>query len=148
VDCDTLVVSRFRSIAEGAGYATRTFSEFEPVRSYIRAREPASALVVNLRLGEFNGIHLVYLAKLSAESDLRALVYARPHDALLAREAQRACAFYQRQAFVLFSLDGFLKAGLPAADRRDVGGVDRRLSFRGGRRTTDIASLHFTVSAV
>jgi DNA-binding NtrC family response regulator len=147
VDHDALVGSRFQSIAEVSGYDVVTFKDFETARDYFRGHAPASALVVNLRLGEFNGIHLVYLAKLYVGPELRTLVYARPHDPSLAREAQRAGAFYQRQGFLPFSLAGFLKAGLPAADRRDVSGIDRRTTFRGGRRTTDIASLHFALGA-
>jgi len=148
VDHDTLVVSRLRSIAEGAGYVVSAHSQFETARALLHSADPLSALIVNVRLGEFNGIHLVYLAKFSDERQVRALVYARPHDPLLAREAQRAGAFYQRQGFLLFSLTNFLKAALPSSDRRDVGGLDRRTAFRGGRRTTDIASLHFALGAI
>jgi hypothetical protein len=141
-------VSRLRSIAEGAGYQVKAHTEFESVRRLLNgAGELPNALVSNVRLGEFNGIHLVYLAKLH-DSRLRALVYGRPHDPMLAREAQRASAFYQRQGFLSFSLASFLRAGLPVNDRRDVSGIDRRTTFRGGRRTTDVASLHFALGAI
>jgi hypothetical protein len=148
VDPDALVASRLRAIAEGAGFSVDTHPGFETARQVLRSRGAPSALIVNVRLGEFNGIHLVYLAKLSGGADLRALVYARLHDLTLARDAQRAGAFYQRQGLLQFSLGIFLTVGLPAADRRDVSCVDRRASFRGGRRATDLASLHFALGAI
>ena len=69
------------------------------------------------------------------------LIYALHDDPLLGREAQRAGAFYERQALVPYVLGNFLAADLPAADRRDVPSRDRRATFRGGRRSTDMSSL-------
>jgi DNA-binding NtrC family response regulator len=146
VDHDPAVVSRLAPLVTGAGYETIVCTRFEAARTLLHSGRTISALISNLRLGEFNGIHLVYLAKLGA-ADTRALIYASAHDPLLAREAQRAGAFYQRQAFLMFALVSFLNATLPAADRRDVSGVDRRTSFRGGRRATDVASLHFAMGS-
>jgi hypothetical protein len=63
-------------------------------------------------------------------------------DRMLAGEIQTAGAFYERVEFVPYALAGFLIGALPVRDRRDVGFVDRRRLFRGGRRTTDVALLH------
>ena len=142
VDHDPAVVSRLAPLVNGAGCETIVCTRFEHARTLLQSGRTLTALISNLRLGEFNGIHLVYLAKL-ADPETRALIYAGPHDELLAKEAQRAGAFYQRQSFLMFSLVNFLRSALPVTDRRNAGGADRRTSFRGGRRTTDVASLHF-----
>jgi DNA-binding NtrC family response regulator len=142
VDQDQDVLANLRSIAEDAGYWVGAHTRFDSARGELHAGYPVSALVVNLKLGEFNGIHLVYLARLH-HANIRSLVYSRSHDAILALEAQHASAFYERQGFLPFSLRAFLTAGLPASDRRGVRGIDRRTTFRGGRRTTDVADLYF-----
>jgi DNA-binding NtrC family response regulator len=147
VDPDDKVVSRLRAIAEGANYRVLACEGFEGARDALRRGRTISALIANVRLGEYNGIHLVYLGKVH-HPGIRALVYGRPHDAMLAREAQRAAAFYQRQGLMMLSLGSFLRAGLPSQDRRTVSDIDRRTAFRGGRRTTDVAGLPFAVPAI
>ena len=147
MDPDDKVVSRLRAIAESANYRVFGCDGFECAREELRRGRAISALIANVRLGQYNGIHLVYLGKIY-HPDIRSLVYARPHDAMLAREAQRAAAFYQHQGLMMLSLGSFLRAGLPAQDRRTASDVDRRGTFRGGRRTTDIASLPFAVPAI
>jgi hypothetical protein len=146
VDPDIKVVSRLRAIAENTNYRVFGCEGFEDARDELRRGRAISALIANVRLGEYNGIHLVYLGKVH-HPGLRALVYARPHDAMLAREAQRAAAFYQRQG-LMPSLGSFLRAGLPSQDGRNVSDMDRRAAFRGGRRTTDVAGLPFPVPAI
>jgi DNA-binding NtrC family response regulator len=147
VDPDEEVVSRLRAIAEGANYRVFGFRSFECARGQLRRDHAISTLVTNVRLGQYNGIHLVYLGKLH-HPDIHALVYGHPLDAVLAREAQRASAFYQHQGLMMLSLGNFLRAGLPSKDRRTVSDMDRRATFRGGRRTTDVATQHFAVQAI
>src|ERR1043166_3298845 len=48
--------------------------------------------VTNLRLGPFNGLHLIYLARARL---IRSVVYEGKSDLFLAREAQSAGAFYE-----------------------------------------------------
>ena len=98
---------------------------------------PYDWLATNLRLGAFNGLHLVYLASTS-RLRTRSLVYGDLHDVSLAREAQRAGAFFSYSDHVVRSLPALLGAPLPDADRRDPGVPDRRNLYRGGRRCTDI----------
>jgi DNA-binding NtrC family response regulator len=145
VDQDAEFVSKLRGLVETAGYDVIADTEFRVGRRRLYSGEPPAALIANVRLGEFNGIHLVYLAK-KLDENIRALIYGEPHDAVLAREAQRAHAFYQRRQFLPFALGEFLKAGLPAVDRREPDGIDRRTSFRGGRRATDVPYLYVAMS--
>jgi DNA-binding NtrC family response regulator len=142
VDEDPFVIERLRPIAESAGYSVSGHMRFDTARRQLR-RGQTSAVVANVRLAAFNGIHLAYLAK-TADSNVRALVYANPHDPVLAREAQRVNAFYEHQAFLPYSLKGFLEAGLPTSDRRNASRLNRRTVFRSGRRATDVAVLHTT----
>lgn len=139
VDTDIAVAAELRAAVEAFGQPAIAVTDFQAARLEVRARELA-AVVANLRLGPFNGIHLAYAARHS-RPDARVIVYARHHDQLLAREAQRAGAFYERQALVPYVLARFLGAELPSADRRDTTAKDRRGIFRGGRRSTDMASL-------
>ena len=136
VDSDALVTSKFRFIAESSGYVGAEYTRFETARSRLLKVQPPAVLIANARLGAFNGVHLAYLVKL-ADASARVLIYADPHDPVLAREARRAGAFYQPRALLFFSLGGWLGATLPAADRRQVAGADRRATARGGRRVTD-----------
>lgn len=97
---------------------------------------PFDFLVTNLRLGAYNGLHLVYLAS-SAGHSARCIVYGDRHDVGLAREAQRAGAFYETRDCLQVTLTAYLQGALPERDRRDPATPDRRSPFRGGRRCWD-----------
>jgi hypothetical protein len=55
---------------------------------------PYDWVVTNIRLAAYNGLHLMHLAA-AARLRGRFVVYADQQDVLLAREAQRAGAFYE-----------------------------------------------------
>jgi hypothetical protein len=76
-------------------------------------------LVTNVRLGEYNGLHLIHLVT-SSLAARRVLVYDEHADAWLAREAQRIGAFYERGDRVAHAIAGYLRDTLPAGDRRAV----------------------------
>ena len=121
--------------------ALEAVAEVEPCEEFRRARarlfmKPPDFLVTNLRLRDYNGLHLVILA---AKMRTCCIVYAAPDDFVLAREAQRLSAFYERLPRLPFVLPSYVNATLPKHDRRDVAVLDRRLSFRGGRRCTDLS---------
>jgi len=94
-------------------------------------------LVTNIRLNAYNGLHLVYLRALGPGSP-RAIVYSDEHDLGLAREAQRAGAFYETHECLAVTLAAYLRRTLPDRDRRDPASRDRRGIFRGGRRCWDL----------
>jgi PleD family two-component response regulator len=95
---------------------------------------PPQLLVANIRLREYNALHLV----LRARPKTRCIVYSAYDDVGLAREAQAAGAFYERQLVLAPALIGYLSAVLPPRDRRDVEVPDRRQFPRGGRRAYDL----------
>ena len=95
--------------------------------------EPPELLITNVRLREYNGIHLVMLASAST----RSVVYMDPEDLVLLREAQRVGAFVESPERLLFSLPSYVGAALRIRDRRDLERFDRRSRARGGRRAAD-----------
>jgi hypothetical protein len=111
-------------------------SDFVSARSHLYSK-PYDWLVTDTRLGEYNGLHLVYLAR-SSRLPIRSLVYADRRDVFLAQEAQRAGAFYEFRDRVDRALPVYLMSALPPLDRRSAVTPDRRAApFRGGRRCTD-----------
>jgi DNA-binding NtrC family response regulator len=104
------------------------------LRQFVR---PYTWIVTNIRLAEYNGLQLVYLAR-DAHPGCHAIAYTESRDIWLAREAQRAGAFYETRECLPVTLPVWLTAQLPAADRRDPARPDRRSSARaGGRRAWD-----------
>ena len=100
---------------------------------------PVDFVVTNVRLGAYNGLHLVYLAASFNRGSTRAIVYSDALDIGFAREAQLAGAFYEVRTSLPAALISYLRApALPPRDRRDPEMRDRRATFRGGRRGSDL----------
>jgi hypothetical protein len=111
-------------------------ADFSTARARLRAAPP-ELLITALRLREYNGLNLVYLAA-GAGLRTRSIVYTDDTDSGIAREVRAAGAFYEVRARLAKALPGYISANLPAHDRRDVGAFDRRRSGRtGGRRAVD-----------
>ena len=108
---------------------------FEAASARIRT-ESYALIVTNVRLQAYNGLHLVYLAKL-VDASTPAIAYDERIDLGLASEVQRACAFYELAHRLPIVLPRYIGAPLPAADRRNPSMFDRRVSPRGGRRLWD-----------
>lgn len=116
--------------------------------NFVTARRSLSTtrydlLVVNIRLGAYNGLHLVFLA---GHTDTRSVIYAEDDYLFFARLAQAAGAFCERCGRAPIALPGYLTGTLPPTDRRDPVVVDRRFAavFRGGRRCADQGALFMT----
>jgi CheY-like chemotaxis protein len=111
-------------------------SDFVTARAHLFSK-PYDWLVTDTRLGAYNGLHLVHLARAS-RLPIRSLVYADKRDLFLGQEAQRAGAFYELRERVERALPVYLLSVLPPLDRRSLVTPDRRATpFRGGRRCTD-----------
>jgi len=135
VEPDTVLGQRVLAKCEGIARATLC-RDFLSARAQLLALTP-DLLVTNLRLEEYNGLHLVLLA--SAETPTRSLVHTDRPDPYLVREAQAIGAFFERTERLLHAVVGYLHLNLPQRDRRNMDRYDRRTAFRGGRRTADIA---------
>jgi len=121
--------------------AVRAVAEIDDVADFLMARtrltsKPYDWLLTNIRLGAYNGLHLVQLAGTSRRP-IRSLVYEDQPDLWLAREAQRVGAFYESSKRVDRALPAYLRGALPQKDRRNPAEPDRRSGSRGGRRCTD-----------
>jgi len=93
-------------------------------------------IVTDVRLSEYNGLHLVYLSKF-AQAPPRAIVYGKSGDIGLAADIHRAGAFFEVASRLVVTLPSYLAAPLPPADRRTPTTFDRRTLPRGGRRLWD-----------
>ena len=107
---------------------------FAEAREQLLGQAP-DLLVSNLRLDAYNGLHLVYLTTL-AQAPTRAVIYTMTLDPVLARDVQRAGAFYDTADCLEVSLRTYLGSPLPPSDRRDPQRRERR-GARAGRRVTD-----------
>lgn len=112
------------------------FTDFRDARTRL-LDQPPDLLVTNLRLQEYNGLHLVHLA---AGTHTRCIVYSTDDDLILGREVQAAGAFFEHPLRLPLVLKSYVNATLPDRDRRDLTMLDRRLAFRGGRRCRDLYS--------
>jgi DNA-binding NtrC family response regulator len=110
-------------------------ADFPSARARLHARPPR-LLVTALRLREYNGLHLVYLAA-RAGLPTRSIVYTDLPDHAAALESRTAGAFYEVRPQLALSLPSYVTALLPPSDRRDGVRFDRRHLPRGGRRAYD-----------
>ena len=113
---------------------------FETARARVRL-EAFDFLLTNVRLDAFNGLYLVYLREQGLGAP-RAIVYSAERDPGLARQAQRAGAFYETRECLPVTLGAYLRGTLPIRDRRDPASLDRRGVFRAGRRCWDLHLAH------
>jgi len=117
-------------------HTVRRCSTFPEARQHLQP-SPPDLLVSNLRLREYNGLHLVYLAGIG-NTTTRAVVYTITLDVVLARDVQHAGAFYDTADCLEVSLRAYLGTPLPPNDRRDPQ-HRLRLEKPAGRRLTDLA---------
>jgi ActR/RegA family two-component response regulator len=110
-------------------------ADFPAARARLHA-QPPRLLVTALRLREYNGLHLVYLAA-RAGLPTRSVVYTDDPDRAAAVESRTAGAFYEVRPQLTLSLPAYIAAALPPSDRRDGIRFDRRKLPRGGRRAYD-----------
>jgi DNA-binding NtrC family response regulator len=108
---------------------------FETARESL-IHQPVDFVITNLRLSEFNGLHLVHLVA-SHVAGAKCIVYTDRRDPALAREVQRAGAFYETAECLPVTMAAYLRGNLPDLDRRDPQQTDRRGLPRGGRRCWD-----------
>jgi DNA-binding NtrC family response regulator len=119
----------------GSDAAVDTTSDFMIARRKL-LDAPPDLLVTSVRLGAYNGLHLIYLS-MTTRAATRSVVYSTYVDLTLVDEVQRIGAFYELETRLPYAIPRYLTATLPPFDRRSALGIDRRGVFRGGRRATD-----------
>jgi DNA-binding NtrC family response regulator len=110
-------------------------SSFLDARSRLDSN-PYDLLVTAVRLREYNGLHLVHLAK-HARPEIDAVVYDERVDPGFVAEVRRACAFFEPAQKIAVTISAYIGISLPIAERRTPTQSDRRQLPRGGRRQWD-----------
>lgn len=128
-------VRRALAAALSSNAIVEAHARFEGARGRLEAFAP-DLVVANLRLGAFNGLHLAYLIRRERFA-ARVLVFAEQPHRGIQRDVQQSGAFFEQTARLPVVLQSYLRAELPACDRRDPGRFDRRTLPRGGRRAWD-----------
>jgi DNA-binding NtrC family response regulator len=109
VDDDAAVLSMLSRLLTAWGYEVRPFTQFEEARACL-ADTPMDALVVDVRLGKYNGLQLIHLAK-QHHPDLAAFAVSGYDDPVLRSAAAEAGAEYFLKPLELLRL----REHLPAA---------------------------------
>src|SRR5262249_37536159 len=118
-------------------FAIEICGDFTEARHSLMNRPPP-LLVTNLRLGAYNGLHLVYLIAAN-KYPTRTVVYSSHQDLALIEEAQGIGAFYEPAHRLGTAVPGCPHATAPRPAARAPAAGDRRRLFRGGRRAADVA---------
>jgi hypothetical protein len=116
---------------------TELCADFHGARSALSTLRP-SVLVTNLRLEDYNGLHLVLLGR--TIDGLRSLVHTDRPDFGLIAEAHSMGALFEFTRNLPATLPNSLRQAWPRRDRRDPRTSDRRSAPRGGRRAYDIVA--------
>jgi DNA-binding response OmpR family regulator len=92
VDDDAAVLRALNELVTEWGFAVVRFSNFEDARAHLTTNTP-DALVVDVRLGMFNGLQLVHLAK-QVDPSMTVIAVSGFDDAVLRAEATSVGAVY------------------------------------------------------
>ncbi len=106
VDDDDLALGTLQRLVTKWGYDVVPFRRFEEARAFIEKRSP-DALVVDVRLGTYNGLQLVHLAR-QTSPHMTLVAISGFDDTVLRGEAERAGAAYLVKPLALDDLKRIL----------------------------------------
>ena len=112
VDDESVVLATLERLVSSWGYTSLPFGTFEEARAFLEHDTP-DALIVDIRLGAFNGLQLVHLAH-QRRADIVVIAMSGFDDPVLRREAEQAGASFVVKPFVAEALRRAL-SGLPDA---------------------------------
>jgi DNA-binding NtrC family response regulator len=136
VDPDSQTRQHLEALWQGVAIV-ESYPDFPTARRRLTEFWP-DLLITNLRLGAYNGLHLLHVAS-TRGLKTRTLVYADNPDPTLIKDAQASGAFHESRGRLPVALPAYLETLLPPHDRRTPVMVDRRRLPRGGRRRADQA---------
>lgn len=113
VDDDDLALGALKRLVSFWGFDVVPFTRFEDARAFINSRTP-DALIVDVRLGEYNGLQLVHLAK-QASPHMAVIAMSGFDDAVLRAEAEHAGATYLVKPLDLSRLRQYLPGPIDAS---------------------------------
>jgi len=132
VDLDPGVFAGIERTLQGLA-VVRVCDTFESARRELLRKAP-DLLITNLRLGAYNGLHLVYLAAGTCSS--RCIVYIDHPDPAVVKQVHEANAFCELRSLLEMVVPAYVTGSLPERDRRDPALLGRIMP-EGGRRTID-----------
>ena len=99
-----------------AGYRVVTSASFEDGKALLEAEDPPVLLIASVRLGAYNGLHLVIRGRLDRPG-MAAILTSNTHDPILAAEAATYGAAYvsgalQRDALLFLSMQALGNMGV------------------------------------
>src|SRR5690348_396577 len=92
VDDDDASRRALSALGTHLGYRTQPFAAFEDARAFLSTSTP-DALLVDVRLGAYNGLHLIQIAK-RRNASIRAVAVSGFDDPVLAETAKEMGAGY------------------------------------------------------
>ena len=131
-----------RILAEGGNFVA-SVSDFEQARERLLFAPP-DVLVTAVRLGRYNGLHLVVRAR-TDNPDMPAVVIDTARDPVLEREAREAGALYVDATIDDASLLALINRQLAGKESRTAAAVPRKWARK---RTSVPASVDTTVALV
>lgn len=90
---DAAVADDWAIALSAAGYRVVTSTNFADGKALLEAEDPPALLIVSVRLGAYNGLHLVIRGRLDTPG-MAAVLASDTHDPILAAEAARYGAAY------------------------------------------------------
>jgi two-component system response regulator RegA len=108
VDDDPAMLGLLERLLSGWGYRTSLCATFADAKASIERVVP-DALVVDVRLGEHNGLHLVHMSR-QAHPEMVIVVVSGFDDPVLREEAARVGAKYLLKTNELTNLQEYLPA--------------------------------------
>ncbi|MCC7125821.1 MAG: response regulator [Acidobacteria bacterium] len=108
VDDDVSCLVAIEQILKHWGHQTETFRSFEEARSYLASASPA-VVIVDVRLGNYNGLQLIHFSKQDA-APTQWLVVSGFDDPVLRQEATRLGATFMTKPIDLQRLRQLLPA--------------------------------------
>jgi DNA-binding NtrC family response regulator len=107
VDDNAGVLATLERLVAQWGFDTAPFGDFEAARAFLTTRPSLHALVVDIRLGEYNGLQLMLLARQSAPT-LKLAAISGFDDRVLREEARHIGAVYILKPTELQTLKEYL----------------------------------------
>jgi DNA-binding response OmpR family regulator len=93
VDDDQAVLDTLANVLKAWGYETIPFNQFEAARTFL-AQNAADILIVDVRLGKYNGLQLIHLARQLHPQMMLVAVSGYDDPVLRAAAAEAGAAYF------------------------------------------------------